>query len=159
MKKLIFGLLLFAFAFVGNAQTVITPLSGTSMVKSYYNASHVLTYITVDTVTNTGTNYLQNKYLVSGSAQSVTIQWYASKISGTIAGTVTLQGSLDGINWVTITGNNTVNNVSISTYTATNVTSQSYVWVLQNNPFPWYRVTWTGAGTMAAIQQATFNAH
>lgn len=158
MKRIIFGLFALALSLSVGAQ-VIVPLSGTQMVKSYFNASHVKTYITYDTVTNTGTNYLTNKFLVSGIAQTVTIQWVAVKLSGTVAGTVTLQGSLDGLNFVTLTANKTADNITYTTFTATDVASQSTAWVVKYNVFPWYRVTWTGAGTMAATQSATFNAH
>lgn len=158
MKRIILGLVAFVFAFAVNAQ-VIVPLSGTQMVKSYQNVSHKTAYITYDTVTNAATNYLTNKFLVSGAAQSVTIQWTAVKLSGTIAGTLTLLGSLDGLNFTAITGNNTIGNITVSTFTPTDVATQTKTWVLQNNPFPWYRVSWAGVGTMAATQSAVFNAH
>lgn len=158
MKKLFSILFTLALALGASAQ-VIAPLTGTQMVKSYSNASHVKTYITYDTVTNTGTNFLTNKVLVSGPGQTVSIQWTAVKLSGTVAGTVTLQASLDGLNFFTLTGNKTVENTTISTFTATDVASQTTAWVIKNNPWPWYRVSWTGAGTMAATQSAVFSLH
>jgi hypothetical protein len=158
MKKYIFGLLAIAFSLSVSAQ-VIVPLTGTPMVKSYSNSSHVKTYLTYDSVTNTGTNYLTNKVITSGIAQTVSVQWNAVKISGTVAGTVTLQASLDGLNFFAITGNATVENTTISTFTATDVATQTKAWVIKNNPFPWYRVSWTGAGTMLATQSAVINAH
>jgi len=152
MKRIIFSLLALAFSLSVGAQ-VITPLSGTPMIRAYNSGS---TRVTYDTVTNTGTNYLTNRYVASGAAYSVAVQWTAVKLSGTVAGTVTLQGSLDGLNYVAITGNATVENTTISTFTATDVASQTKVWVIKNNPYPWYRVSWTGAGTMAATQSAVF---
>jgi len=158
MKRIILGLFAIALSLGVSAQ-VIAPLTGTAMVKSYSNASHVKTYITYDTVTNTGTNFLTNKVLVSGAAQTVTVQWTAVKLSGTVAGTVTLQASLDGLNFAAYTANATVENTTFTTFTATDVATQTKLWVIKNNPYPWYRVTWTGAGTMAAVQSVVYNAH
>ena len=157
MKKIIFGILALALTLGASAQ-VIAPLTGTQMTKKFSNAG-VPFYVTYDTVTNTGTNFLTNKLIVGGGAQSVTIQWTAVKLSGTVAGTVTLLGSLDGLNFTAITGNNSIGNITYSTFTATDVATQTKTWVLQNNPFPWYRVSWTGSGTMAATQSAVYNAH
>lgn len=158
MKKFIFILSALCFTLGVQAQ-VIKPLTGIQMVKSYSNASHVTTYITYDTVTNTGTNYITNKAIVSGPGQTVSIQWTAVKLSGTVAGTVTLQASLDGLNFFALTGNSTVENTTISTFTPTDVATQTKSWVIKNNPFPWYRVSWTGAGTMAATQSAVWSLH
>jgi len=156
MKKIIFGLFAIALSLSVKAQ-VIAPLSGTPMVKKFSNGAPF--YVTYDTVTNTGTNYLTNRYITSGQAQTVTIQWNAVKTSGTVAGTVTLMGSLDGLNFKAITGNKLIGNEAIATFTPTDVATQTTSWVLQGNPFPWYRVSWTGAGTMVATQSVVYNAH
>lgn len=157
MKKFLFFLFL-CLAIVAKAQ-VIPPLTGTPMYKSYSNASHVKTYISYDTVTNTATNYLTNKYAVSGPGQTVTVQWTAVKLSGTVAGTLTLQASLDGLNFFAYTANATVENTTFTTFTATDVATQTKAFVIKNNPYPWYRVSWTGAGTMAATQSAVWTLH
>jgi hypothetical protein len=129
-----------------------------------------------DTVTNTGTNYLTSGYTQSTTpalpatwaggtalptavvnpALSTTIQVNITKISGTVAGTVTLQGSLDGTNYNTATSGALA---ITATYTATDVASQSKSWVIVNNPYRYYRVTWTGAGTMAASMSAQVWSH
>jgi len=155
MKKYILGLIALAFSFSVSAQ-VIPPLTGTPMVKAF-NTNKL--FVTYDTVTNTGTNYLTNKLLTSGIAQTVSIEWTGVKLSGTVAGTVTLQASMDGLNFFTLTGNATVENTTIAAFTATNVAAQSTGWTIKNNPWPWYRVSWTGTGTMVATQSAVINAH
>lgn len=126
-----------------------------------------------DTVTNTGTNFLTTGYpqltsytsaTYSGSAVAITtpaltttVQANLTKISGTVAGTVTLQGSLDAANWTTVTG--TTTGVQTGAFTATNVASQATVWTLVNSPYRFYRVTWTGTGTMAASMTAFVWSH
>lgn len=96
--------------------------------------------LTSDTITNTGTAYLYAK--VNGY-YGVSIQITVTKISGTVAGTTVLQGSLDGTNWNTITTEDTL--------THTNVSSQGYLWTFVNSPYLYYRVYSTGSGTMSAL--------
>lgn len=98
---------------------------------------------TTDTVTNTGTAYLSLK--LSGY-YAVSIQVNVTKISGTLGGTIVLQGSLDGTNYVTIP--------SSGSLTVTNVTSQGYLWNYANSPYLYYRVLATGTGTMSGIISA-----
>ena len=124
--------------------------------------------ITSDTVTNTGTNYLTSGYPQSGSTYSgspvaivnpayyTTVQVNITKISGTVAGTVTLQGSIDGTNFSTATSGMLA---ITATYTATDVASQSKNWIIAGNPYRFYRVSWTGTGTMAASMTANIWSH
>jgi hypothetical protein len=130
MKALIFIL----FAFV----VTVTAEAQTSFKSPYDLAS--------DTVTNAGTAYLQVRN--GGAATGLLVQVVVTKISGTVGGTITLQGSLDGTsNWKAL---NTVNTqTALPTITATDA-SNNYHWWLSGNPFPYYRVSWTGTGTMAA---------
>ncbi|MFN8692816.1 MAG: hypothetical protein ACK5XX_00205, partial [Holosporales bacterium] len=58
-----------------------------------------------------------------------------------------LQGSLDGVNWRAL---NTVDTqTALATVTAADATA-SYHWRLAGSPFLFYRVSWTGTGTMSA---------
>lgn len=99
-----------------------------------------------DTVTNTGTKACSLK--VVNNYSEISIQVVITKISGTVAGTVTLQGSVDGTTFETIDTLLVQNNVA--TFTATDVASQSKVFVVDQNPYLWYKLSYTGSGTMSA---------
>jgi hypothetical protein len=107
--------------------------------------------ITSDTVVNTATIYLQSPAMTPAAATSTTIWIAVTKISGTVGGTITLQGSLDGTNFKAI---NTVDTqTALATITATDA-SNTYHYRLAASPFPYYRVSWTGTGTMSASFRA-----
>lgn len=125
-----------------------------------------------DTVTNTATNFITTgypQYAVSTGATaaftytgmatpafSTTIQVSITKISGLVAGTVTLQGSLDGVSFSTVASPTLA---ITATATATDVASQSFSWVVGYNPYRFYRISWTGVGTMAASMTARVWSH
>ncbi len=146
MKKSIFVLL---FAFV-SAFAFAQPNAYT-LKRHYAN-----TDVSIDTVTNTGTNYLGNLVLVSGARQTVTVVITVTKVSGTVAGTITLQGSYDGTNFFAL--NTPETQTALATKTAADA-SAIYHYRLQGNPLPYYRVSWTGAGTMVAKMSAVLLAH
>jgi hypothetical protein len=104
-----------------------------------------------DTVVNTATKACSLK--VAHAYRQITIAALLTKISGTVAGTVTLQSSVDGTNFFTLDSaaiqtDGTIN--SPATYTATNVALQQKVWIINYNPYLWYKLSWTGSGTMSA---------
>lgn len=99
---------------------------------------------TTETVTNTGTAFLQVSRF--GQRGQTVIQATVTKTSGTLGGTMTLQGSVDGVNYKAMTVAEA--STAIPTYTVTDVASQTQIWRLTGNPFPFYRVSWTGTGTM-----------
>lgn len=92
-----------------------------------------------DTITNTETEYVT--ITLSGSGTYVAIQVVATKLSGTVDGTVLLQGSVDGVNYV---------DISTDTLQLANVTTNTKVWSVTGNPYLYYRLAGTGVGTMAA---------
>lgn len=131
-------LLFMMFAsFAVNAQTSVDVVLKNS----------VYTTLNSDTVTNTGTGAVGSPR-ISGPAQSVTIVVVLTELSGTTAGTLTLQGSLDGTNFKAIPTEET--QTSIATATALDVASQVFTWRVKNSPYLYYRVSWTGSGTMSA---------
>lgn len=69
-------------------------------------------------------------------------QAVVTKVSGTVAGTVILEASLDGTNFVA---------VSTDTLNLTNVATNTKLWYVADAPFKYYRLKGTGSGTMAAI--------
>ena len=92
-----------------------------------------------DTVVNTGT---QSKVIaVTGGYSGVAVQVILTKLSGTGAGTVKVQGSLDGTNYKDIG----------SAYTITDVTTQSCTFYV-TAPLPQYvKVLTTGSGTESIL--------
>jgi hypothetical protein len=100
-----------------------------------------------DTVTNGGTAYLTIRARQINSSYTA-FQVDCTEISGTTGGTITIQGSIDGNDFKAIPTAGT--QTSISTATALDVASQTFIWYIQGNPFNYYRVSWTGTGTMAA---------
>jgi len=132
MKKFILGLLVcFALCSTQNAsaQSSAYTMTGNG-----------------DTITNAGTK--TNTLKLADGYATVSVQSVVTKISGTVAGTLTLQGSNDGTNYVTC--DTTYISLGVATATATNVATQSHVFNLNRNPYLWYRVSYTGSGTMAA---------
>lgn len=123
MKKFLLIALLSVGAMISHAQTAMTSAA--------YPAN------AVDTVTNTATKYLVSKAIKG--ADVVTVQFYATEISGTTGGTATLQGSLDGTNWYTIG----------SAYTLTDVASQCTSFKVTSFGDLYLRVAVTGTGTMS----------
>lgn len=94
----------------------------------------------LDTLTNTTPVSLTK--LVVGHYATVTVATVITKISGTVAGTAALQGSIDGVKYYAISG--------ASNLTLTDVASQGTLWTLTDSPYTYYRVLGTGSGTMAA---------
>lgn len=101
----------------------------------------------VDTVTNTGTAYLSTVAISPAPAVTTTVWVAVTKISGTVGGTITLQGSIDGTNWKALNTPNTA--TALATFTAADA-SATYHWIISGSPMPYYRVSWTGTGTMSA---------
>ena len=108
--------------------------------------------LTIDNVTNTGTAYVSTLVPMERFKESTTIQVTVTKISGTVGGTISLQGSLDGINFKAIPTAETA--TALATITAADASS-TYHWRLNGSPFRYYRVSWTGTGTMSASFGAT----
>jgi len=108
----------------------------TTMTQAYGSTS--------DTIVNTATGYVgltvQNYY------DKVGIQTVITKISGTVAGTVTLQGSNDGTNYVTVSSSYS----DAQTHTATNVATSTKLFTITGSPYKYYRLSYTGSGTMSA---------
>lgn len=111
--------------------------------------------LTSDTTINSGTSYLTVRN--PGGKATTTVQVTATKISGLVAGTISLLGSLDGINFKVYTLSEAA--TAGHTFTATDVASQTFIWRLEGNPYIHWRVSWTGAGTMSAKFTAKVLSH
>lgn len=108
------------------------------------NAS-VLPTVAGDTIANNGT-VTKTLPKITGGYQGAFVQINLSKISGTGAGTVQLQVSLDNTNWVN----------SGSAFTITNVASQAATFSVAA-PVPVYvRLLCTGSGSESVATQTYY---
>lgn len=99
------------------------------------------TGLALDTVTNTGAR--SQVLRLAGPNTIITIISTVTEITGTTAGTVKLYGSLDGVNYAEINSSNVFSPADI-------LTAQSYAWHVNPSQYTYYKVTYTGTGTMAA---------
>lgn len=134
---------LIKFLFVGVVAILTTAFEAKAQVFDFLSG----TSATFETVVNTGTAFLTSPRISPSPATSTTIWVAVTKVSGVVAGTITLQGSLDGTNWKAINTPDT--QTALPTITPTDA-SNTYHWRLSGSPFLYYRVTWTGTGTMNA---------
>lgn len=121
----------------------IALIAGMTLTSQAQTTANVLkstpTHVPTDTVVNTG---VKNQYTtpISGFADVLTFQYVITKISGTVGGSLLLQGSIDGTNYVNIG----------SAVTPTDVALQSGTFALTAHNYITYRLNYTGAGTMSA---------
>lgn len=135
MKKFITLVILSAGMLIGFAPEATAQFSGPLL--SQYS-------LPLDTLSNATTKF--EKVKINGYFDVTTIQLVATKISGTAAATVTLQGSLDGVNFYTIG----------STYTVTDVATQSAVFSINPSTALWYRLQVVGTGTQSVKLTAQY---
>lgn len=100
--------------------------------------------LTSDTCTNTATTYVEIP--VTQTYNRLSIQCVVTKISGTVAGTVTVQGSNDGTNFVTVNSSY----ITATTLAPTDQTTNTKMFVITGSPYKYYRLSYTGSGTMSA---------
>lgn len=100
----------------------------------------------IDTVTNTGTGALF--ITLTQPYSNLTIQPKVTRISGTMNSNSApkLQGSIDGTNYYDIAGD-----TLHITNTASPIVDD---WVKTSQAYKYYKVTWTGTGTMSAKLEA-----
>ena len=134
--------------FTGTGTMVATPSA--SIFSSGLSNKHVVSNMLSpfnaisDTTVNTATSYVTLG--VTNWYNTVTIQSVVTEISGTTAGTVTLQGSIDGTNYVTVSSSY----ADVSSYSPTDVATSSKLFIVTGSPYRYYRLSYTGAGTMSA---------
>ena len=131
MKKILFILSTIAICTVTQAQTGnLTATNG----------------LTLDTVTNTGIKNLTigttGKLKFDGAGSFILT---VTKISGTVGGTATLQGSHNGTDWAGIA----------TAYTVTDAT-QTKSFDFDRSKYTYYRINVVGTGTMAASIKGTY---
>ena len=134
--------------FTGTGTMVATPSASvfTAGSSNKHTALNMVSNVslTSDTTANTGVSYVGLG--LAAWYNTVTIQSVVTKISGTVAGTVTLQGSIDGTNYVTVNSSY----ADVTSYSPTDVATSSKLFVVTGSPYRYYRLSYTGAGTMSA---------
>lgn len=142
--------LYYKVTFTGAGTMVATPSA--SLLTAGSSNKHVVQNMvnssaTTQTTTNTGTSYLSLP--LSLWYNTVTIQSVVTKVSGTVAGTVTLQGSIDGTNYVIVSSSY----ADVTSYSPTDVATSSKLFVVTGSPYKYYRLSYAGAGTMVATHR------
>lgn len=101
--------------------------------------------LTNDTITNTGTVY-SDVVTSTGAANSIVFQVVTTQLSGTSAGTVILQGSVDGTSYVTL---NEKTGLIAGFPNDTLTISNGAIWnvAVQNPAWKYYKVKAVGSGT------------
>lgn len=135
------------------AGTMDAEITSAKLFSSGLTNKHVISnmYVIPGTYSVTQTNTLPTwLYLpVQNWYNTITFQHVVTKVSGTVAGTVTLQGSLDNENFVTVDSNY----ATVTSYNPTNVATQSKIFVITGAPYRYYRIQYDGAGTMVATHR------
>lgn len=131
------------FILIASMLFTVTALQAqTETMTSQYSSS-------VDTVTDAGTKYMYS--VKAKNKVPALIVFSATKISGTVAGTATLEASVDGSTWYSYYGSKD----STYSFTLTNVSSQAYRWEIPQLNDLYVRVKVVGSGTMATKIYAT----
>ena len=132
MKNFLFAIALL-FALTLNAQVTGPKITSTAVGYLKTTPTHAAT----DTITNA---IVETQYgIINGPNIHATFQPTFTKISGTVAGTAALQGSVDGVSYTTIG----------SAFTLTDVASQSTSFVVAPSSYQYYRLLITPSGTQS----------
>lgn len=134
MKK-IFMLFAFMLTISAIAQVTGPKLTYTAVGNLKSTPTHPAT----DTITNATPKF--QYAIVNGSNVHFTVQCSLDKISGTVAGTVKVQGSVDGLFYTDISGQ--------TPFTLTDVANQTCSFVVLHSPYQYYRVAVTPSGTQS----------
>lgn len=135
MKKILLFAVLLGFALTSKAQVTGPKLSYSTVGNLRSTPTHSVT----DTITDATVKYQYG--IANGSNRHITLQSTLDKISGTAAGTVKPQGSVDGVLYTDIAGQ--------TAFTLTNVTQQTCSFVLLSSPYQFYRIVVTPSGTQS----------
>ena len=130
-----------------NGGTMSAKITGSAYgqpMSAYKNQVYTMTN-TGDTVTNSGTKHVDLE--VKAYHKTLSIQVVSTKLSGTNAGTATLQGSIDGTNFDTV---NSAFLDGTATLTVLNQTNTTKLFKITGSPYRYYRVSHTGTGTMSS---------
>jgi len=125
MKKILILFALLIVGFYANAQ---------------FTSGYKLPAATTDSI-KSGSLTVTKTFALTAGYSTVSIQPVVTKVSGTVAGTVVLYGTVDGTNYVS-TGD---------TLTLTDVATKTVIWNVTPAKHAKYRVVAVGTGTMNAL--------
>ena len=131
MKKLFFLLALMVVTMMPAQTSTLRIVNGVGNFKS--TATHAVT----DTITNATTKY--QYAIIDGYNDIVVVQPTFTKISGTAAAIVKLQGSVNGTSY---------NDIG-SSYTVTNTATQSTSFIVTPSNYKYYRLEIVPSGTQS----------
>jgi|GEM_PF-5614645 len=144
MKKLLSVLLI--------AATVLTSFAATAQSTYTLRPQNAgLVFVAADTTHNADTSYLFTQ-LTPG--YTTALQWTNTKVSGTVAGSVTVQGSYDDVAWYTLTTDKSQAPYLTDTVSATNGNTTG-LFVLQHCHFGYLRVRIITTGTQQSTLSGT----
>jgi len=127
--------LVFTFTIAATAQTAL---------KSQY-------LLTTDTVTNTGSKYLTLTTPATAFFKAAEVAVTVTEINGTTGGTLSIEASLDNVNWYSLYGGMAAS----YTFTPLDVaTAQSFRFYVPNWADNYVRIKYVGTGTMVAAVSA-----
>ena len=176
MKKLLL-IFIAIFSIAGAQAQVSYPSNFSHLSPDVYkvqmlNTSNTIPNAVLDTATDGTALYLTVAKRVTSTGLSTAYPIYENvtmsviisgiKVSGTLAGTLSLQESFDGVVWgpvrnatqvpvATLTGSTTTTYSNGDSYTLTDVaTTVSYSWDLLYRFAPYYRVKVLGSGTQTS---------
>ena len=156
MKRIIFLLAFIALGITssfGQARgTYGTIQPYNSLTGTLYGIhSGTVTAVSTDTLTDVDTGYVRVTF---ANNYDMVFDFVVTKLSGTVGGTALLQGTIDGVNWHTITGaTDFCAGCQGASATITNTAgSKHYQWIVPVNalPYPTYQVQIISSGTMTA---------
>lgn len=156
MKHLVFLLAFIATAVTAGAQLprgnygTMQPITRSTGTIYKYTAG-TPTVASTDTLTDVDTGLVRWTF---SNGYNLLFDYTVTKLTGTVAGTALLQGSQDGTNWFTITGNTTYcAGCTGASATVTNTAgSKKYEWYVPVNAtnFKYWQVQTITSGTMTA---------
>lgn len=135
-----------------NLLFIFAMLIGTSSFGQTVTASPALK-MTNDTIVNATTTYAYLGSVASfgnivGGSSALGVTFKITKVSGTVAATLTLQGSNNTVDWFTAN--------SITPFAATDVATQTAKWEIATLNYKFYRILITPTGTQRAAFKGNF---
>jgi len=117
----------------------IAPAQTFRITNGVGNFKSAVEHAVTDTITNATTKY--QYAIIDGYQDTIVVQPTFTKISGTGAATVKLQGSVNGVSY---------NDVgSPSSYTVTDTATQSTAIIVTGSPYKYYRLSIVPTGTQS----------